>query len=126
MNLKYVKIYADENRETDFQDMDVPLKETDYAPPAPPIAISPHQNATGTCAIGFPPGWFGDFHPAPKHQWMMIMSGTLEIGVSDGEKRILLSSSTALGQGPIICSYVNLKLRREAEIGRRAQLKEEL
>ena len=54
------------------------------------------------------------------------MSGTLEIGVSDGEKRILLSSSTALGQGPIICSYVNLKLRREAEIGRRAQLKEEL
>jgi hypothetical protein len=126
MNLKYVKIYADENRETDFQDMDVPLKEADYAPPAPPIAISPHQNATGTCAIGFPPGWFGDFHPAPKHQWMMIMSGTLEIGVSDGEKRILLSSSTALGQGPIICSYVNLKLRREAEIGRRAQLKEEL
>jgi hypothetical protein len=126
MNLKYVKIYADENRETDFKDMDVPLKEADYAPPAPPIAISPHQNATGTCAIGFPPGWFGDFHPAPKHQWMMIMSGTLEIGVSDGEKRILLSSSTALGQGPIICSYVNLKLRREAEIGRRAQLKEEL
>ena len=126
MNLKYIKIYADENRETDFQDMDVPLKEADYAPPAPPIAISPHQNATGTCAIGFPPGWFGDFHPAPKHQWMMIMSGTLEIGVSDGEKRILLSSSTALGQGPIICSYVNLKLRREAEIGRRAQLKEEL
>ena len=126
MNLKYVKIYADENRETDFQYMDVPLKEADYAPPAPPIAISPHQNATGTCAIGFPPGWFGDFHPAPKHQWMMIMSGTLEIRVSDGEKRILLSSSTALGQGPIICSYVNLKLRREAEIGRRAQLKEEL
>ena len=42
MNLKYVKIYADENRETDFQDMDVPLKEADYAPPAPPIAISPH------------------------------------------------------------------------------------
>ncbi|MEN8762354.1 MAG: hypothetical protein ABF290_07950 [Thiogranum sp.] len=102
------------------------MKEADYAPPAPPIAISPHQNATGTCAIGFPPGWFGDFHPAPKHQWMMIMSGTLEIGFSDGEKRILLSSSTALGQGPIICSYVNLKLRREAEIGRRAQLKEEL
>lgn len=50
---------------------------------------------------------------------------TLATG-SDGEKRILLSSSTALGQGPIICSYVNLKLRREAEIGRRAQLKEEL
>jgi hypothetical protein len=95
MNLNYVRVYADENRETHFQDMEVPLKDVDYAPPAPPIATSPHQNATGTVAIGFPPGWFGDFHPAPKHQWMMIMSGTLEIGVSDGEKRALPAGTIA-------------------------------
>jgi quercetin dioxygenase-like cupin family protein len=95
MNLKYVKIYADENRETHFQDMEIPLKDADYAPPAPPIAVSPHENATGVCAIGFLPGWFGDFHPAPKHQWMMIMSGTLEIGVSDGEKRQLSAGTIA-------------------------------
>jgi quercetin dioxygenase-like cupin family protein len=95
LNLNYVRIYADENRETHFQDMEVPLKDTDYAPPAPPIAVSLHQNATGTCAIGFPPGWFGDFHPAPKHQWMMIMAGTLEIGVSDGEKRTLPAGTIA-------------------------------
>jgi hypothetical protein len=95
LNLKYVKIYADENKETHFQDMEVPLKDADYAPPAPPIAVSPHESATGVCAIGFPPGWFGDFHPAPKHQWMMIMSGTLEIGVSDGEKRQLSAGTIA-------------------------------
>ena len=51
--MKYVKIYADENRETHFLDMEAPLKNTDYAPPAPPIAVSPHQTATGTVAIGF-------------------------------------------------------------------------
>jgi hypothetical protein len=96
MNLKYVKVYADENGETHFQDMEVPLKDADFAPPAPPIAISPHQPATGTVAIGFPPGWYGDFHPAPKNQWMMIMSGTLEIGVSDGEKRTLSVGTIAL------------------------------
>ena len=96
MNFKYVKIYADENGETHFQDMEVPLKDADFAPPAPPIAISPHQTATGTVAIGFPPGWYGDFHPAPKNQWMMIMSGTLEIGVSDGEKRTLSVGTIAL------------------------------
>ena len=95
MNLKYVKIYADENRGTHFQDVEVPLKDTDYAPPAPPIATSAHQTATGTVAIGFPPGWFGDFHPAPKHQWMMIMSGVLEICVSDGEKRELPAGTIA-------------------------------
>ena len=96
MNLKYVRIYADENTETHFEDVEVPLTDADYAPPAPPIAVSPHQSATGTCAIGFPPGWFGDFHPAPKRQWMMIMSGTLEIGVSDGDIRTLPAGTIAL------------------------------
>jgi hypothetical protein len=95
LTLKYVKVYADENNETHFQDMEVSLQEANYAPPAPPIAVSPHQGATGTIAIGFPPGWFGDFHPAPKHQWMIITSGTLEIGVSDGEKRILPAGTIA-------------------------------
>jgi len=89
LKLRYVEIYADDDEETHFRDVEVPLKDSDYAPLAPPIAVSPHQTATGTVAIGFPPGWFGDFHPAPKHQWMIITSGTLEIGVSDGEKRKL-------------------------------------
>ena len=95
LKLKYVKIYADENRETHFQDLEVSLKFADYAPPAPPIAVSPHQNATGTVAVGFPPGYFGDFHPAPKYQWMIITAGTLEIGVSDGEKRTLPTGTIA-------------------------------
>jgi hypothetical protein len=57
--------------------------------------VGPHEKATGVTAIGFPPGWFGGFHPAPKFQWMMIMSGTLEIGVSDGEKRTLPADTIA-------------------------------
>jgi hypothetical protein len=95
MKLKYVNIYADDDKETHFRDMEILLKDADYAPPAPPIAVSPHQTATGTVAVGFPPGWFGDFHPAPKSQWMIITSGTLEIGVSDGEKRTLPAGTIA-------------------------------
>ena len=95
VKLKYVRVYAGEDQETHFQDMEVPLKEADYAPPAPPIAVSPHENATGTVVVGFPADWFGDFHPAPKHQWMVITSGTLEIGVSDGEKWTLPTGTIA-------------------------------
>jgi len=95
LTLKYVKIYADENGETHFQDMEIPMEGADYAPPAPPLAVSPHENATGTCAVGFPPGWFGDFHPAPRHQWMIVTSGVLEIGVTDGEKRRLSTGTIA-------------------------------
>jgi hypothetical protein len=95
LTLKYVCIYADDDKETHFRDMEVPLKYADYAPPAPPIAVSPHQTATGSVSVGFPPGYFGDLHPAPKHQWMVITSGTLEIGVSDGEKRTLPAGTIA-------------------------------
>jgi hypothetical protein len=35
--LKYVCIYADENNETHFKDMEATMKEADYAPPAPLI-----------------------------------------------------------------------------------------
>jgi hypothetical protein len=59
------------------------------------FAVSLHENATGTVVVGFPPSRFGDFHPAPKHQWMVITSGTLEIGVSDGNKRTLPTGTIA-------------------------------
>lgn len=60
---------------------------SDYAPPAPLIAVSSSQKATGICCIGFPPGWYGQYHPAPVHQWMLVMSGTVELGVTDGSMR---------------------------------------
>jgi len=43
--------------------------------------------------LAFQAGWFGDFHPAPKRQWMIIVTGTLEIAVSDGEKWTLATGT---------------------------------
>lgn len=93
--LKYVRIYGDDNKETHFKDMEATMEEADFAPPAPLLYVSRHETAAGMLAIGFPPGWFGDFHPAPKPQWMIIVAGTLEIGVSDGEKRTLSVGTVA-------------------------------
>lgn len=31
-----------------------------------------------------PPGTFFDWHPAPRRQWVIILSGQLEIGLGDG------------------------------------------
>lgn len=87
MKLKYVKIFADDNGETHFKDEEAIMTEAGYAPPAPPLWVGPQGKATGVTVVGFPPGWFGDFHPAPRAQWMMIMTGTIEVEVSDGEKR---------------------------------------
>jgi len=35
----------------------------------------------------FPSGWFGDWHPAPRKQVFLILSGECEAEVSDGEVR---------------------------------------
>lgn len=34
-----------------------------------------------------PPGNFLDWHPAPRRQWVIILSGQLEIGLGDGSLR---------------------------------------
>jgi quercetin dioxygenase-like cupin family protein len=87
MKLKYVKILADDSGETHFEDEELVMTEASYAPPAPPVWVGPQGKATGVTIVAFPPGWYGDFHPAPKAQWMMIMTGAIEVEVSDGEKR---------------------------------------
>ena len=35
-----------------------------------------------------PPGNFSDWHPAPRRQFVIILSGQLEIGLGDGSKHI--------------------------------------
>jgi hypothetical protein len=98
--MKYVRVFADDEGVTHFEDLEPPMTMADYSPPAPPLRVSAHQSASGVIAIDFPAGWYGDFHPAPKRQWMIIVAGTLEIGVSDGEKRICPAGTVALVEDP--------------------------
>ena len=93
VKLKYVKIYGDKDGETHFKDMTMPYETQSYAPPAPPLGVMARQVATGLVSITAPPGYVSALHPAPREQWMIITSGTAEIIVSDGEKRMLPTGS---------------------------------
>lgn len=86
MALECVRLFADSSGESHFEAMTVSLVSTDFAPPAPPLEVSEVVEARH----GFlraPPGWFGDWHPTPARQFMCLLSGTLEVAVSDGEVR---------------------------------------
>ena len=87
IKLKYVRIHADDSGETHFKDEELVLTEAAYAPPAPPLWVGPQGKATGVTILAFQPGWYGDLHPVPKPQWMMVITGAVEVEVSDGEKR---------------------------------------
>ena len=45
------------------------------------------QAATGISMQEFPAKQFLDWHPAPRRQWVIILSGELEIGLGDGTLR---------------------------------------
>ena len=94
--MEYMRIVGDDEGVTRFEDTQFATKSADYAPPAPPIDVSGHTTATGMLVLRFPIGWSSDWHPAPKRQWMIIVSGRFEIEVSDGEKRTLGAGAMAL------------------------------
>jgi hypothetical protein len=58
-----------------------------------PLALLDVERAAATTPNGpivfheDPPGTFLDWHPAPRRQWVIILSGELEIGLGNGTRR---------------------------------------
>ncbi|MEJ2239175.1 MAG: cupin domain-containing protein [Gemmatimonadales bacterium] len=86
MALECVRIFADSEGESHFGRSGVALSSRDFAPPAPPLEVSEVLEA-GHGFLRAAPGWFGDWHPTPTRQFMCLLSGVLEVSVSDGETR---------------------------------------
>lgn len=94
----YLRIYADDDGETHFADVPVELQTTNFAPPAAPLDVSAAQEAKRFVFVGFKSGWVGDWHPSPVRQFAFILAGTFEVGVSDGEVRILTAGAVVFLQ----------------------------
>ncbi|MFC1802540.1 hypothetical protein ACFL0D_01075 [Thermoproteota archaeon] len=94
--MKYTKIYADEEGETHFKDIGIEFESVEYAPPAPALLLSQFNPATRYAFSVFPAGWFGDWHRTPRRQIYFILSGELEGKVSDGEKRVFDAGSIVM------------------------------
>ena len=85
--MKYVRLYADSNGESHFEDVGVKFTLADFAPPAPPLNVSALTPASQFGFLSAPPGWYGDWHPAPRRQFIFYLAGEIEAEVSDGEVR---------------------------------------
>jgi len=85
--VKYTRIYAGPDGESHFEDLDVPLTEVPYAPPAPPFFVSQATPASAVALTSLPAGWRGDWHPSPRLQWWFQLDGELDVRTSDGDSR---------------------------------------
>lgn len=85
--MHYTRFYADENGESHVEELTVDFALTNFAPPAPPVELSAYTDACRLVFFGAPAGWYGDWHPAPRQQWVFVLAGAVEGQVSDGETR---------------------------------------
>jgi hypothetical protein len=96
--MRAVRVFSDGDGESHFEDFEIELQPVDFAPPAPPLLLSETADASGFALMSCPPGWYGDWHPAPRRQWLLWLSGTTRIEVSDGEVREISAGTVMLSE----------------------------
>lgn len=102
--VEYMHLYVDGKGESCFQNRQIELTATNYAPPAPALDVSAIAPATGCGFARLAPGWVGDWHPSPKRQWIFFLAGAMAFEASSGEvyhaspgRAILLEDTTGKG-----------------------------
>jgi hypothetical protein len=85
--VKYTRLYSDDQGESHFEDVEVGMSEEVFAPPAPPLRLSEFLSSSRFRFLRADPGWSGDWHPAPRRQFMLYLEGEIEAETSDGEVR---------------------------------------
>jgi hypothetical protein len=80
--MKYFRIYTDADGETHFEDIEVVFGES-----ARGSELSDLIPATGVIFRRSPADQLIDWHPAPRRQFVITLSGEAEIEASDGEVR---------------------------------------
>ncbi len=91
--MHYFRIYADENGKSHFEDLDIPLDQ-----PAQGSELSALIPASGVIFRRSPADQFIDWHPAPRRQFVITLSGHAEVEASDGEIRQIGPGSIMLAE----------------------------
>lgn len=128
--MNYTRIYCDPAGESHFEDVSVSVAPVDLAPPAPPLNLAAPMRAERVILGEFPFAWASTWHPAPRRQLYLQLSGTLEVRVSDGQVRqfspnslILLEDTTGkghctrvLGSAAVKAVFVQLPAQENAAV----------
>jgi len=82
--MKNVRLFATEDGESHFENVETEFKSVDYAPPAPALDMSEPVAAHRYVMVRFPAGWDSELHPTPRRQHFVALSGEFDMEASDG------------------------------------------
>ncbi len=96
--MNYLRMFADEQGESHFDNADLSLNELPFIPKAPSVHVSVEQPVDNLVFMRVPTGWSDDGHTAPRRQWVMVLRGKIEFETSDGEIRRLVPGMIVLAE----------------------------
>jgi hypothetical protein len=94
--MKYTRLYADSDGETHFEDVEVELAQGTVTSGSNPGGMSNPRPTSGSFFASYDSPAFADYHPTPRKQWFVVLSGIGEFGASDGEVRRLEPGNVVL------------------------------
>jgi len=106
MHKAYFHFFSDPSGASHLDTVEVELIATPYAPPAPDVYLSRPMPAQAAVFLTAPAGWSGTWHVSPRRQLFVVLSGEVEVEMSDGTVQrsgpgaVALLEDTA-GQGHI-------------------------
>ena len=96
IKINILRLYTDNSGKSHFGTIEMPAGLVDFAPPAPKVYLTKPSASKQSFFLSIPPNWDSDYHPVPSCQLMTLISGTLEVEVSDGTKKTFIPGNTAI------------------------------
>lgn len=103
---KCLRLFSDEDGETRFKEVEMPMTAIQYAPPALAVLLSESIPATRVSWFRFPSDWNNAAHPSPRRQLFVVLAGEVEGWTSKGDKRrfragdcLLMEDTVGKGHG---------------------------
>src|SRR5215472_14705311 len=91
MSMKVTRVYADDSGESHFGEIEYPLRDAGQigrlSEPVPAKSVIFRTNE---------PSYDFDWHVAPRRQFIILLDGSIEIEVSDGNKRTFTAGQVLL------------------------------
>jgi len=112
--MQIVRLFSDDDGQSHFEDIEIDFTLTDYVPPAPPLALSPVEQATQFRFMNAAAAWSSDWHPSAARNLFLVLTGEWEVTASDGETRrfgvgsvLLVEDTTGKGHTSRVVSKVD-------------------
>jgi quercetin dioxygenase-like cupin family protein len=85
LRFEYPRAYASGAGESRFGTVTLEMAAVVYVPGIPLVDSTRPQAVTGLTLSHIPVGYDSDWHHAPRRQFVLVLSGILQVTVSDGQ-----------------------------------------